>query len=35
MPPLLTITVVTIVGQMLIAVEWLHVSTLLFYQGHK
>ncbi len=35
MPPPHLITFVTLVGQMLIAVEWLHVPTLLFRQAHK
>lgn len=35
MPPPRLITFVTLVGQMLIAVEWLHVPQLLFYQAHK
>ena len=33
-PPRL-ITFVTLVDQMMIAVEWLHVPPLLFHQAHK
>ena len=35
MPSRVTITLVTIVGEMLISVEWLHVPTLLICQAHK
>ncbi len=35
MPPPRLITFVTLVGQMLIAVEWLHVLLLLLHWAHK